>query len=109
MLDVCGQFIGGRALKGEEAGEGAFNSTTGEELVNLASASREQVDAAVAAARRAYPVWSRMPPKERANRMLQIAARVEQLENEFAELEMRNCGKPIGTAKAVDVGNTIDV
>src|SRR3546814_9550925 len=50
-----------------------------------------------------------MPPRERANRMLQIADRVEQLANEFAEPEMRNCGKPIGTAKAVDVGNTIDV
>lgn len=109
MLENFGQFIGGRALKGDEAGEVAFNPANGEELVNLASASREQIDAAVAAAREAYPVWSRMPPRERANRMLQIADRVEQLANEFAELEMRNCGKPIGTAKAVDVGNTIDV
>lgn len=109
MIEVFGQFIGGRALKGDEAGEVAFNPATGEELVNLASASREQVDAAVAAARQAYPIWSRMPPRERANRMLQIAERVEQLAGEFADLEMRNCGKPIGTAKAVDVGNTVDV
>ncbi|KUO55923.1 MAG: gamma-aminobutyraldehyde dehydrogenase [Sphingomonadales bacterium BRH_c42] len=109
MIEVFGQFIGGRALKGEEAPEVAFNPSTGEELVNLASASREQVDAAVAAARQAYPIWSRMPPRERANRMLKIAERVEQLAGEFADLEMRNCGKPIGTAKAIDVGNTIDV
>lgn len=109
MLEPCGQFIGGRSLSGKEAAEVVYNPATGAEIVSLASASREQVDAAVAAAKQAYPLWSRMSPKERSLRMLQIADRIEQLANEFAEIEMRNCGKPIGTARAVDVGNTIDV
>ena len=85
------------------------NPATGEELTSLGSASREQVDAAVASARGAYGAWSRMAPKERAQRMLRIADKVEQMADEFARLEMENCGKPIGTAKAVDVGNTVDV
>ena len=109
MLEIRGQFIAGQELEGEEAPEVAFNPATGEELTSLASASRDQVDAAVAAAKKAYRIWSRMAPKERAERMLRIADRIEQLAGQFAELEMRNCGKPIGTARAVDVGNTIDV
>ena len=104
-----GQFIAGEALTGDEAAEAVFNPATGARIANVASASRAQVDMAVAAAEAGFAVWSRMPPRERAHRMLQIADRIESLADEFAALEMANCGKPIGTAKAVDVGNTVDV
>lgn len=109
MTDNRGQFIAGQALAGEDAPEAVVNPATGADIVQLASASRAQVDAAVAAAERAFPVWSRMPPKERARRMLLIADRIEALADDFALLEMANCGKPLGTARAVDVGNTVDV
>jgi aminobutyraldehyde dehydrogenase len=109
MTDNRGQFIAGQALAGEDAPEAVVNPATGADIVQLASASRAQVDAAVAAAEAAFPVWSRMPPKERARRMLLIADRIEALADEFAALEMANCGKPLGTARAVDVGNTVDV
>ena len=109
MLDLKSQFIAGRAVAGTEAAEIAWNPATGSELASLASASRDQVDAAVAAAKAAFPAWSRMAPKERAQRMLRIADRIEALADEFAALEMQNCGKPLATAKAVDVGNTVDV
>lgn len=109
MTDITAQFIGGQALHGEEAPEAVYNPASGSRIANLASASRAQVDAAVAAAERGFAIWSRMPPKERARRMLLIADRIEALADEFARLEMINCGKPLGTAKAVDVGNTVDV
>ncbi|WP_309623497.1 gamma-aminobutyraldehyde dehydrogenase [Novosphingobium sp.] len=104
-----GQFIAGQALLGDEAGEAVFNPATGAQIADVASASRAQVDAAVAAADAGFAQWSRMPPKERALRMLRIAQRIEELADEFAALESLNCGKPIATAKAVDVGNTVDV
>lgn len=109
MIENRGQFIAGQALTGDDAPEAVFNPATGAEIASLSSASRGQVDAAVAAAEAAFPVWSRMPPKERARRMLQIADRIEALADDFAALEMTNCGKPLGTARAVDVGNTVDV
>lgn len=109
MIENRGQFIAGQALTGDDAPEAVFNPATGAEIASLSSASRGQVDAAVAAAEAAFPVWSRMPPKERARRMLQIADRIEALADDFAQLEMTNCGKPLGTARAVDVGNTVDV
>ena len=61
------------------------------------------------AADRAFPIWSAMAPKERSLRLLKVADRIEQCGDELAEIEMRNCGKPLATAKAVDVGNTVDV
>lgn len=109
MLDIRGQFIAGTALAGDDAPEAVFNPATGAEIARIASASRAQVDAAVAAAERGFAVWSRMPPKERSRLMLKIADRIEALADDFAETEMLNCGKPIGTARAVDVGNTVDV
>ncbi|MFM5950947.1 MAG: gamma-aminobutyraldehyde dehydrogenase [Novosphingobium sp.] len=109
MFEPRGQFIGGNPLEGEESPEAVFNPATGERIALISSASRVQVDNAVAAAEAAFAIWSRMSPKERSLRMLKIADRIEALADEFAVLEMANCGKPIGTAKAVDVGNTVDV
>jgi len=109
MYEPRGQFIAGRPLDGEETPEPVFNPATGEQIALIPSASRSQVDSAVAAAEAGFAVWSRMSPKERSLRMLKIADRIEELADEFAALETVNCGKPIGTAKAVDVGNTVDV
>ena len=109
MLELRGQFIGGRSLDGEEAPEAVFNPASGEQIALIPSASRSQVDSAVAAAEAGFAIWSRMPPRERSLRMLRIADRIEALADEFAALETINCGKPIGTAKAVDVSNTVDV
>jgi aminobutyraldehyde dehydrogenase len=109
MIETYSQFIAGQAASGSETPEAVFNPATGEQIASLASASRSQVAEAVAAAERAFIIWSRMTPGERSRRMLKIADRIEQLADQFAELEMINCGKPIATARAVDVGNTIDV
>jgi aminobutyraldehyde dehydrogenase len=109
MTDIRGQFIGGKALAGDDAPEVVFNPATGRELASLASASRAQVDAAVSAAEAGFAVWSAMTPKERSIRMLKVADRLEAMADALAETEMRNCGKPLGTARAVDVGNTVDV
>lgn len=106
---MLGQFIAGEEVAGKGEPESVFNPATGEEIVSLASATSEQVEAAVSAARSAFRIWSRMSPKERSLAMLKIAERIEAMGDEFAQLEMTNCGKPIGTARAVDVGNAVDV
>lgn len=109
MLNMPSQFIAGRAVNGTEAAEAVFNPATGAQIASLASASRAQVNEAVASAEAAFAVWSKMTPGDRSRAMLKIADRIEQLGDEFAALEMTNCGKPLGTALAVDVGNTVDV
>lgn len=109
MTDILGLFINGQSSSGEGEAETVNDPSNGELIAKLPGASRDQVDAAVQAANRAFPVWSAMTPKERSWRMLKIADRIESQTDELAQMEMRNCGKPLGTARAVDVGNTVDV
>jgi aminobutyraldehyde dehydrogenase len=109
MTDLQGVFIDGRSASGQGEAETVRDPSTGELIADLPGAGREQVDAAVQAAHAAFPVWSAMTPKERSWRMLRIADAIEGRTDELAELEMQNCGKPLGTARAVDVGNTVDV
>ena len=109
MIDLPGLLIANTFRTGEGEADQVNDPSDGSEIVALAGASRAQVDDAVDAADRAFPVWSGFTPKERSLAMLRIADRLESIQGELAELEMRNCGKPRGTARAVDVGNTIDV
>lgn len=109
MTDVAGVFIDGARRAGDGEAEQVTDPTDGSSIVSLPGASKEQVDAAVQSANRAFPIWSAMAPKERSLRLLKVADRIEQCQDELADIEMRNCGKPLATAKAVDVGNTIDV
>jgi acyl-CoA reductase-like NAD-dependent aldehyde dehydrogenase len=109
VTELQGVVIDGRPSSGNGDPETLRDPSNGELIADLPGAGREQVDAAVLSAHKAFPVWSAMTPKERSWRMLRIADAIEARTDELAELEMRNCGKPLGTARAVDVGNTVDV
>ena len=87
-------FIDGRFELGEEAPERVLNPATAELIVEVPEALTGQIDRAVRAAARAFPAWSRTPPRERARRLLQIADHIEQHGEEFARIESTNCGKP---------------
>ncbi|MFP3700005.1 aldehyde dehydrogenase family protein, partial [Burkholderia sp. SIMBA_013] len=52
------------------------------------------VQAATAAASRAWPAWARSTPKDRATLLLKLADAIESRATEFARLESLNCGKP---------------
>jgi betaine-aldehyde dehydrogenase len=80
-----------------------INPATGEELAVLAVDGPAQVDAAVERARVAQKDWRTLTGAERG-RVLQRAARLLRERNdELAELETRNTGKPIQETRAVDV------
>ena len=54
-----------------------LNPKTGETIVKIPEASPDQVDAAVAAADKAFATWSRTTPGERAGYLLKLADRIE--------------------------------
>jgi aminobutyraldehyde dehydrogenase len=87
-------LIDGQFVVGEGAREPVLNPATGEPICVLAEASPAQVDRAVEAAARAFPGWSRTPPRERARLLLKLADRIEQHAEELARIESNNCGKP---------------
>jgi betaine-aldehyde dehydrogenase len=68
-------------------------------LESVPRAGVEEVDAAVARAKAAYPGWREVAPGDRARLLLRVAALVEERLEELATLEARNAGKPIGDAR----------
>jgi betaine-aldehyde dehydrogenase len=84
----------------------ALNPATGKAIANVAKAGKEDVDRAVAAARKAFDEgpWPKLSPNERGRVLQRIANRVRERADELAELESRNTGKPIARAKGEILG-----
>ena len=99
-----GLFIGGEFVPATGGSFKSVNPATGESLAEIAEASTEDVDRAVAAARKAYDkVWSRMPGSERAKYLFRIARIIQERSRELAVLESIDNGKPIRETRDVDV------
>jgi len=68
-------------------------------LEEIPRAGVEEVDRAVARARRAFPAWRDLAPADRARLLRRLAVTIEEHGEELARLEARNAGKPIGDAR----------
>ncbi|MCA1973059.1 MAG: gamma-aminobutyraldehyde dehydrogenase [Caenispirillum sp.] len=102
------QFIDGAFVAGAGAEEKVLNPATGEVLCIVPEASAEQLEAAVAAADRAFDGWSRTTPGERAGLLLKLADRIEANAETIARLESRNCGKPYTAALNDEIPAIVD-
>jgi len=81
-----------------------INPATEEVLSDVAEAGQADVDAAVAAARRAYDkTWSKMSGKDRAKYIFRIARLIQERSRELAVLETLDNGKPIRESRDVDI------
>jgi betaine-aldehyde dehydrogenase len=79
------------------------NPATGEVLASVRIASEAAVDAAVRAARAAQPAWAALSGTERGRVLRRAADLLRQRNDELAELETRDTGKPIQETRVVDV------
>jgi acyl-CoA reductase-like NAD-dependent aldehyde dehydrogenase len=68
-------------------------------LQEVERAQAEDVDVAVARARRAFPGWRSLAPGVRAEMLYGLADTLAAHREELAQLEARNAGKPIGDAR----------
>ena len=103
---VGGRFVDARSGRTMET----INPATGETIARVASCGKEDVDAAVACARRAFEsgVWSRMHPGERKKIMLRLAGLMEKNLVELAVLESVDSGKPLAACLSSDVPETVE-
>ena len=92
MFDM---LIGGAFHTGEAPPEPVIDPRTGLNIANFYQASAEQIDAAIAAARKAFGTWSRTTPAERSLLLLKLADAIEADSQTLAELEAQNTGKPL--------------
>jgi betaine-aldehyde dehydrogenase len=91
-------LIGERRPSGKGAIE-VVDPARGEVFDEVAAAGAEDLEAAVGAAKAAYPDWSRLTPVARAEVLFRFADLVRAHMEELALLEARNVGKPIGDAR----------
>ncbi|MFN8076988.1 MAG: aminobutyraldehyde dehydrogenase [Kineosporiaceae bacterium] len=102
-------WIAGRRCDGS-SGETwvATSPTTGQPSHRMTLAGPADVDAAVAAARRALPEWAGATPGARSAAMHRLAAQLEQASEDLARTETAQTGKPIRLAREFDVPGTVD-
>ncbi len=76
---------------------------TGSVYTACPDSEAQDVAKAVAAARDAFPDWSRTPATERSRILLRIANRIEAELEPLALAESRDSGKPVKVARMVDI------
>jgi len=103
-------LIAGRWVPSAAGETFAVENPANEEVIaHVARGRAEDVNRAVAAARRAFEgPWRRTNPSERGRLLWALADRIERHAEEFAQLESLDNGKPLGVARAADVALTID-
>ena len=80
-----------------------INPANEEVLSRCDVANAKDIDAAVAAARKAFRSWSRTKPVERGKHLYRIARRIQERARELAIIETMDGGKPIRESRDVDL------
>ncbi|MDC5351827.1 5-carboxymethyl-2-hydroxymuconate semialdehyde dehydrogenase [Acinetobacter baumannii] len=78
-----------------------YNPATNQAIGEVASGGQREIDLAVAAAKKAFPKWSKTPAKERARLMRRLGELIDQNVGKIAELETLDTGLPIHQTKNV--------
>ena len=100
-------FIGGRFVAAEDGATlASLNPHDNTTLADVAMAGKADIDKAVAAAKAAFPKWSRMAAMDRGRLLLELADRIEEQAAELALLETLDTGHPLRDTRGLDVPRT---
>ncbi|HEY8182216.1 MAG TPA: aldehyde dehydrogenase [Thermoanaerobaculia bacterium] len=100
---IGGEFVAPAAGKYFED----INPATEEWIAEVPDSDSADIDRAVAAARSAFPAWSRTPAAERSKLLLRLADLIERNFDELAETEATDSGKPLSLARLLDIPRAI--
>src|SRR6266571_1386088 len=103
-------FIGGEWTPGSGGdAQEIVNPATGKVIAHVPKGTEEDVNRAVAAARKAFDEgWSDTTPRERSERMLKLAEAIEANGDELAHIESENVGKPLAATKSEEIPPIVD-
>ena len=87
----------------------SVNPATAQLHATIDQASQADVDLAVANAQAGFALWSAMAPVERSRILRRAAQLLRDRNDELAELEVRDTGKPLQEANCVDIASGADV
>jgi acyl-CoA reductase-like NAD-dependent aldehyde dehydrogenase len=95
-------WIGGKPVAAESGKTyKAINPANGEEIAEIPSGDTAEVDKAVEAARRAFPLWSKKTQNERSRILLRIASVLQEHAAELANLDVIDHGTPMPMARGM--------
>lgn len=84
-----------------------YEPATGEVYGEIPNSTEEDVELAVEAAEKAFPIWSNMTNEERGAIMMRISLGIEKRMDEFVAAESRDNGKPLSLAAHVDIPRAV--
>lgn len=85
------------------------NPANGVFLAEVQVAARQDIDRAVASAQEGQKVWAARTPAQRSRVLLKAAQLLRERNDELAELETLDTGKPLSETRLVDIATGVDV
>jgi aminomuconate-semialdehyde/2-hydroxymuconate-6-semialdehyde dehydrogenase len=84
-----------------------YHPATGTVYSQIPDSGAADVQAAVDAAKAAFPAWAATPAEKRAKVMMKIASFIERDLERFAQAESKDNGKPVNLARIVDIPRAV--
>ncbi|MGB0915671.1 MAG: aldehyde dehydrogenase [Crocinitomicaceae bacterium] len=84
-----------------------YEPATGKVYSLIPNSDAEDVQKAVDAAEKAYPIWSKMSIEERSKILVKLSEGIEARMDEFVQAESRDNGKPVSLAAHVDIPRAV--
>ncbi|MBW3614907.1 MAG: aldehyde dehydrogenase family protein [Actinobacteria bacterium] len=105
MIDRDRIYVAGAWVPSSGSGTlEVVDAATEEVMARVPEGTPEDVDKAVAAAKAAFPDWSRTPVEERAKYLQRITEGIQARMQEIAEVVAREVGMPINLSTLIQVG-----
>ena len=84
-----------------------YEPATGQVYCQIPNSTEEDIEAAVIAAEKAFPIWSAMSGEERGAILMRISQGIEKRMDQFVAAESRDNGKPLSLAAHVDIPRAV--
>ncbi len=103
-------FIDGKFRAGNGPKMPTINPATGENICDISSCDKSDVDFAVQKAREAFDQghWSKLHPAERKEMLIKLCKLIHRNRRELAVMESLDSGKPIKDCEEIDIPESIE-
>jgi len=85
-----------------------ISPATGAKIAEVPEGTTADADAAIAAAKAAFPEWAALPGRERSRILNRVAQLIRERLEDFAQAETRDVGKPILFTRMIDIPTAIE-
>ncbi|MDN2663597.1 CoA-acylating methylmalonate-semialdehyde dehydrogenase [Psychromonas sp. 14N.309.X.WAT.B.A12] len=93
MTQIVGHFIDGEVVEDSSRTQDVFDPALGEVATQVALASKDTVEMAIASAQKAFPEWRNTPPLKRARIMFRFKELLEENRDKICHLLGKEHGK----------------